>query len=308
MNKYIIIIIILGLINSILSSNLHTRDFILSARNFIDDESDIIPKECKYAITYNLDIMNNCIQLLQDKTIEEEEFKSMCESFEDYYAQDTESETEDEDDTSSTKPVIELTDLTKEEEEALNQVNKVINDYIDKSETKQENEKKENGKVAYYKGDENGNEDNKNENEDDNKENENKDDNKDDEREDKDDEKENKDDDKSDENGNENKDENININKRSNKYDKKNCKIYVKKWKRKCKDLPRVESVINAPLEYFYFRRKSYCLKNSQNRYCTIVMNEIKNRIYNETTKVSLPLTDQEKNLTCECYKKNGIL
>ncbi|ORX78642.1 hypothetical protein BCR32DRAFT_328464 [Anaeromyces robustus] len=254
--------------------------------------------------------MNSCIQLLQDNTIEEDELDSLCESFEDYYAQDTENETDDEEETISSKPDNEQNNLTEEEEEALKHVNQVINDYIDNSESSQKTEKEneeENEKISYYKTDQfiganqisneiintkNGNED---KNEDNDKY---KDDIK------KDDGKEIKDD-KGDENDDKNNDKTKNIDKRSSKnYQKKICKIYVKKWKRKCKDLPRVESVINAPLEYFYFRRKSYCLKNSQNRYCTIVMNEIKNRVYNETAKVNLPLTDQEKNDTCECYKE----
>jgi len=248
----------------------------LEIREFIDDENDLFTRECKFAITDNLYIMKSCISYLEENSMEEEELDSLCESFQDYYAKGTKSENEDEEegyedeeegeeydyetendgdsdekekkkikekekdsssslvlvtnknDTMENKiPVIQTANITQEEAEIYNEVNKVMNT-LDEDDYESRIRKNKNNR----------------------------------------------------------------------------CKVRVKKWKEKCKDVTHIASIINTSLELFYFRRESYCLKNSKNRYCEVIMNEIQDQAFNGTDNLVIPLNSNERNETCECYKE----
>jgi len=248
----------------------------LEIREFIDDENGLFTRECNDATTDNLYIMKSCLSYLEEKSMKEKELDSLCESFEDYYAKGSDSEEEEEEeeyedeyedgeneneneiddkeddekkkktnekdkDSSSSVvlvkskndtrendiPMIQITNITREEAEVFNEVNKVMYT-LDEDDYESRIRKNKNNR----------------------------------------------------------------------------CKVRVKKWKEKCKDVSHIASVINTSLEMFYFRRESYCLKNNQNRYCKVVMNEIKDQKFNGTDNLVIPLNSSERNKTCECYKE----
>jgi len=89
------------------------------------------------------------------------------------------------------------------------------------------------------------------------------------------------------------------LNKRGNNF----CKVFVKKWSFECRNISRIAPTINAALENFYFRRQSFCLKNSENRYCTILVNEMKSKAFNSMGELVHPLNEDQRASTCECFK-----
>jgi hypothetical protein len=90
------------------------------------------------------------------------------------------------------------------------------------------------------------------------------------------------------------------LNKRGNNF----CKVFVKKWNFECRNISRIAPTINAALENYYFRRQSFCLKNSENRYCTILVNEMKRKAFNNTGEIVQPLNEDQSASTCECFKR----
>jgi len=280
-NQIIKILIILRHIGSVISS--------LEVRDIIDDDNELFTRECKFAITDNLYAMKSCLSYLEEESLNEAELNTLCESFQDYYAKGSESEDEEEEE--------------EEEYEDENNYDEYMEyadeNYDDDDDDKRKKKKKKKEKEASSNLVliETENETLKND---------------------------------------------IpmiqmtnitheeaqvihEVNEMMNTlevydvededdYDsrvKKNknniCKVRVKQWKEKCKDVSHIASIINTSLEIFYFRRESYCLKNSQNQYCEVVMDQIQDQAFNGTEKLVNPLNTDEQSKVCECYKERMI-
>ncbi|ORX40385.1 hypothetical protein BCR36DRAFT_407576 [Piromyces finnis] len=267
----------------------------------IDDNNELFSRECKYAMTSNLYMMKSCLEYLESDLVTEEELSHLCDSFQDYYAKDSDSEgEEDKDDgtneelddlylvgatsenqTKENVPIMSMSNITEEEAEVLYEVTKVINN-IDK---KKSNTIK---KIKYPQ------------------------------------------DRINDTNFMDYEKEILNTNTFSHSRSKASspffldemaaepssmkaysspfhtmCHVKVRRWRKNCKDVSRIASIINTSLEIFYFRRQGYCIRNQQNKYCTVTMNEIHQKSFNGTDSLVIPLTEQDRNTTCECYQKH---
>jgi len=278
-------LLLLNQINKSLGNTYDKNHFNKRYDDVIDDDGELFTRECRTAMTDNLYSMKSCLEYLEGDTVTEKELNKLCDSFQDYYAKegDDDEEEEKDDDENNDKedknddlsdiilvdlesipleniPIMNMSNITKEEAEVLYEVTKVMINFDKAKEAKKHynNENDEKNKDQDFLSSSSSNKKNL-----------------------------------------------THLKTRSSKSYREMCTISVKRWKEKCIDVSRIASIINTSLEIFYFRRESHCIRNQQNQFCTVVMNEIHQRAFNGTDSLVVPLTPQDRNNTCECYKEN---
>ncbi|OUM58678.1 hypothetical protein PIROE2DRAFT_15988, partial [Piromyces sp. E2] len=286
---HILLKVSLSLLSSLSQiKNINCQKYYTDQYDVIDDDSELFTRECRFAMTDNLYTMKSCLEYLEGNTVTENELNELCDSFQDYYAKEgnDDDDDDDNDDDDNDKdmndlffvetepgnqsikniPIMNMSNITKEEAEILFEVTKVFNDFDKKKDTKKN--KKHETKKENNRSDKN--EDSVPNTTSSHKEN-----------------------------------KSSHLKSRNSNSHRKMCHIQVKRWKEKCLDVSRIASIINTSLEIFYFRRESHCIRNQQNRYCTIVMNEIHQKAFNNSNSLVVPLNEQDRNSICECYKEH---